>query len=408
MRNTIGFIFILLVLLGMTACSDNEGDEFTFVVSMGENGKTFCNGLDIEFGSTDGNEAIAKTSVDKEGKACFNLNPEDYINKEIWICIPKVVKFFHVLAPEECNSGILVLPDKDKGSTLLPSPTIDGKCCINDWIVALYMGVAKDGKLDVPIYWATGNIIATKTTQTNEATKALFHISTLDELILQTKVGNYVGDDNRIIFRCDDSYLAFPLGTQWDRFHYGDTTGTSLYTAPDILEYIVAKKQTGVFDIAGNADYDIANAQFGGSWSIPTGGLDEKSEWAAFEDNNDEFMNLEPNATDWITDGTKIGYKYEYIVKVNGCVITANTLYLPFTGFRHGTKEIARGISGWYWAGTADRQGLTPYLPAGQTLPADFPQNENTNAYTFGMHDGLKEKIVHPRTSVEAIRPITE
>ena len=67
----------------------------------------------------------------------------------------------------------LVLPDKDGGSILptsspitrVDAPQSSIGIYKNEWIVALYMGINKDSSIEsstTSIYWATGNLIATK------------------------------------------------------------------------------------------------------------------------------------------------------------------------------------------------------------------------------------------------------
>lgn len=393
-----------------TGCSsDNNNDESAvFTVNTTESGASYYIGLPMEIGLLDSPEEIIATGIiGKEGKISFSIDMTPFIGQKVWFCVPKVVKFFHTMTAEEIAEGSLTLPDKEKGCTLLTSKggsQAGGKYCTNDWIVSLYMGTHKEGHSDVPLYWAAGNIIATKLNAADETTKAAFHLSTIDEMVAQTKDRNFVGSDDRLKVNSMDAFSAFPAGTQWDKFHYGDITGTALYSQRSL--FLQNSKQIGVFDISGMKNYDISSAQLGGTWRLPTGGFSEYNELAPFEDDTEEYVNLEPNATEWIVEGVNVGYKYQYEIENNGKIITINTLYFPLAGFRHGRLDTGRGTNGWYWAGTADAQGLPPYNPSSDE--AGQPVNKNTNAYTLGFHDKLCDKIVHPRNSFECIRPVTE
>lgn len=412
MKNRWVFIvFAILWVVTTTGCSsehDNTDESTVFEVYTTVSGTSnYYIGLPMQIGLSNSSEnSIATGTIGADGKISFSVDMIPYIGQTVCFCVPKVVKFFHTLTTEEVAGGSITLPDKEQGCTLQTSDAnkqAGGKYYVNDWIVAVYMGTHKDAYPDVPLYWATGNIIGTKLSAEGETTKASFHFSTISELIAQTKSEQFLGTDSKIALESMDGYSNFPIGTQWDRFHYGDISGIVYYSG--IRDFINALNQVGVFDISGIEGYDIACAYFGGKWRIPTGGLGEYNEFAPFEDDNEEYAHLEPNGTEWVVDGVNIGCKYEYAVKNNGSVVTVNSLYFPWAGFRHDIKEAGRGQNGWYRTGTADRQGLRPFMPEGFPQP---PTDENTNAYCFGLHDGLKEKIVHPRISFECIRPVTE
>ena len=165
-----------------------------------------------------------------------------------------------------------------------------------------------------------------------------------------------------------------------------------------------------LYDISGNENCDIATAQLGGLWRVPTcgySGYNVQNEYAAFEDDSEEYLNLQPDATEWFDeDGEKLGYKYEYEIEIDGKVVTINTLYWPSTGYRHSATFVSgRGLSGWYWSATADPTCTSPYVPNG-TYEGEV--TEKTTAFNYGFLQNELKWFPHPRTSAQAIRPICE
>ena len=81
-------------------------------------------------------------------------------------------------------------------------------------------------------------------------------------------------------------------------------------------------------DISGNAQYDVARANWGGSWRVPTDAefeeLCNKCDWT------------------WTSQGGHVGYK---VTGPNG-----NSIFLPAAGWRHGTDADNVGENGYYWS----------------------------------------------------------
>lgn len=187
------------------------------------------NDFPIEIGHfQDGNSVKLAEGTIQNGKAIVNpslLTPLK-ANSDIWICIPKVAKFFHTLGSGGLGDE-LILPDKDAGSTLLDEPKVGGKGYLNDWIVALYMGVNKNGDpAGKPLYWATGNLIATKLNGAGEATKTSFHIATNAETLLETNTVPYFLPSG-ITVNATDGYRACDVGTQWNLFVWSSASPAS-------------------------------------------------------------------------------------------------------------------------------------------------------------------------------------
>ena len=83
-------------------------------------------------------------------------------------------------------------------------------------------------------------------------------------------------------------------------------------------------------DISGNAQYDAARANWGGTWRMPT---------------NAEFKELCNKCTwTWTSQGGHSGYK---VTGPNG-----NSIFLPAAGWRNGTDRYSVGENGYYWSST--------------------------------------------------------
>ena len=112
-----------------------------------------------------------------------------------------------------------------------------------------------------------------------------------------------------------------------DYFVWGETSPKEEYTEENSLTY---GKQMS--DIAGNAQYDAARANWGGNWRMPT---------------KTEMQELINNCTwEWMIQNGKNGYK---VTGPNG-----NKIFLPAAGFRNGSSLYSAGEYGYYWSSTPD------------------------------------------------------
>ena len=277
---------------------------------------------------------------------------------EVWFCIPGVVKFFHKLTQAEVDAGEVTLPDKDEGSTL----TADGTA--NDWIVALYMGTNKGGFLDktgtpvsdIPIYFASGNLIAVKTNAAGSpSTEAKFHIASQEETVKEASGGFQDGTAG------SDGYTTCGEGTKWDLFSFGDPTGVKVLGYSSSGNDFTFEEDT---HISGNPQHDISRAQLGGSWRLPVYNDDDnRNEMQAFYD---AYMYsypfpgyyIEPMAEKWMAaNGTTYqGLSYTYTVPAEGDgEEISNTLYFPAAGHYNPTGYPHRGEWGYYWQEFASR-----------------------------------------------------
>ncbi len=133
--------------------------------------------------------------------------------------------------------------------------------------------------------------------------------------------------------------LGLPSGLKWatcnvganspseygDYFAWGETSPKSEYTKNNSVTY---GKEYG--DIIESPQYDVAKANWGGSWRMPT---------------KDEIQELIDNC-DWTwtsLNGTK-----GYLVKGP----TGNKIFMPAVGLLNGTSFDYKGDDGFYWGST--------------------------------------------------------
>ena len=112
-----------------------------------------------------------------------------------------------------------------------------------------------------------------------------------------------------------------------DYFAWGETSTKETYTEDNCATYNVSMN-----DIAGNAQYDAATANWGGDWRLPT------------EEEMGELLN---NCTwRWTTQNGVNGYN---VKGPNG-----NSIFLPAAGYRNGSSLDVAGSCGYYWSSTPD------------------------------------------------------
>ena len=134
--------------------------------------------------------------------------------------------------------------------------------------------------------------------------------------------------------------LGLPSGLKWatcnvgasspsdygDYYAWGEISTKSSY---DENNSTTSGKEIG--DIAGNLTYDVARAEWHGSWRLPT---------------KKEFQELLDYCTwEWTTQDGVNGYRVTS--QING-----NSIFLPAAGFRHRTSSHSQGSDGYYWSAT--------------------------------------------------------
>ena len=171
--------------------------------------------------------------------------------------------------------------------------------------------------------------------------------------------------------------LGLPSGVKWatcnvgasspedygDYFAWGETSPKAEYTWENSVTY-----GEQMSDISGNAQYDAATANWGGSWRMPT----------------KEQMEELVEHCEW--EWTQVnGVNCAKVIGPNGSCI-----FLPAAGLRFGTSLGGDGLNGYYWSST-------PY----------FNDYNNFNfAYYLNFEDGYEN--YYYRDYGMPVRPITE
>ena len=145
-------------------------------------------------------------------------------------------------------------------------------------------------------------------------------------------------------------------------YAWGNTTPATndVYTIGNSSTY---GKQ--VSDISGNAQYDAARYNWGGTWRMPTAS---------------EYTELYSCTWQWTTQNGVNGYK---IIGSNG-----NHIFMPAAGYRYSFNANYVGSEGWYWT--------------------SMPAYDNNNANGMKFDSGSKTVLVTGRECGLTIRPVTE
>lgn len=154
-------------------------------------------------------------------------------------------------------------------------------------------------------------------------------------------LANVSKEKNRIQSISGHEYvdLGLPSGLKWatcnvgasspedygDYYAWGEILPKSKYMEENSLTY---GKDIG--NISGNSKYDVARAQWGSSWRLPT--------LAEIKELKDQCK------WEWTTVGGHKGYR---VTGPNG-----NSMFLPAAGYRYGTGVNGQGSRGDFWAGT--------------------------------------------------------
>ncbi len=169
--------------------------------------------------------------------------------------------------------------------------------------------------------------------------------------------------------------LGLPSGLLWatcnvgatnpedygDYYAWGETTTKSTYTSENSTTY--GKTMS---DISGNAEYDAARANWGGTWRIPT---------------FTEIRELISDCTwTWTSKNRVNGYE---VTGPNG-----NSIFLPAAGWCYGSDGHA-GSGGGYWSST-------PY------------ENRILHASFLYFHSGDYYSYFHFRSDGRSVRPVTD
>ena len=199
------------------------------------------------------------------------------------------------------------------------------------WLILLLLLIAVAGAWF--LLGGTGNGDASKRdTKKDSLTSAVGEVQEKPDQVASLTTGKHNGHD-----WVD---LGLPSGLKWatrnvgasspsdygDYFAWGETSTKSSYTDANSTTYF---KEIG--DIAGNPTYDVARAEWRGSWRLPT----EK-----------DFQELIDNCEwEWTTQDGHKGYKVTS--RKNG-----NSIFLPAAGWYYGSSSDLQGSYGNYWSAT--------------------------------------------------------
>ena len=168
--------------------------------------------------------------------------------------------------------------------------------------------------------------------------------------------------------------LGLPSGTMWaaynvgasspeecgDYYAWGETTTKSDYSESN-YQYYNGSVCVNIGSNISGTQYDVARAQWGGSWRLPT---------------KAEFEELLNRCTwTWTSYNGINGYK---VTGPNG-----NSIFLPAAGYRDGTTFYGRGSGGSYWSGSFFERSLSfayrlDLVRSGRYVDTDFREYGNT------------------------------
>ncbi len=145
-----------------------------------------------------------------------------------------------------------------------------------------------------------------------------------------------------------------------DYFAWGETSTKSDYSSSNSETY--GRSMGG---IAGDPQYDVARANWGGTWRLPTA------------DEIDELVNKCTRT--WTTQGGHNGYR---VTGPNG-----NSIFLPAAGWRNGTSLYYAGEYGDYWSAAPNEDN------AGSAYRLCFDSGD-FYGYWFSRNDGMSVRPV--------------
>lgn len=171
--------------------------------------------------------------------------------------------------------------------------------------------------------------------------------------------------------------LGLPSGTLWatcnvgagapeecgNYYAWGETAVKENYTQENSTAYGKVMD-----DIGGNARYDVARAEWGDVWRMPT---------------YEELQELVDNCVwEWMTQNGMKGYR---VTGKNG-----NSIFLPAAGWRSGVVQYYKGVNGIYWCST-------PYVGSNYG-----------NAYRMDFGNGYQRTSHSARYDGISVRPVCE
>ena len=181
--------------------------------------------------------------------------------------------------------------------------------------------------------------------------------------------GHYYVDLGLSVKWADRNIGALSSSDYGDYFAWGETETKDEYTESNSVTYGVEMD-----DIAGNAEYDAATANWGSKWRMPT---------------EDEIEELSDKCS-WVWT-SRNGY--------NGYLVTgpnANSIFLSAAGYRCETWLAHGGSRGYYLSSTPYDNGNAAY----------YVEYLDFDSRSHGVYVGLDDEIY--RYHGRSVRPVTE
>ena len=175
--------------------------------------------------------------------------------------------------------------------------------------------------------------------------------------------------------------LGLPSGLKWATCNVGATTpeGYGDYFAWGETEAKeVYSSETHIYNSSPTRlplSVDAANANWGGTWRMPTG------------DEMEELMDTNNCTWEWTTQNGVNGYKVTS--KTNG-----NSIFLPATGRRENSNHNNEGSNGYYWSSSLDTS------MSGRSLYLDFA-DYGIDLGSLFFHLGMPVRAVYEASYIE-------
>jgi uncharacterized protein (TIGR02145 family) len=134
------------------------------------------------------------------------------------------------------------------------------------------------------------------------------------------------------------------LNTERDLFKVGDRSHASYWVDNNVSSTIGDYTAGNTF--SGDVAYDLVRFALGGTWRLPT-----QKEW--------EALTSAAYTWTWRANYNSVSGLNGYEVK---CKANGNSIFLPASGYRHGTSVLNRDAFGRYWSGTLYSTSNAYYL----------------------------------------------
>lgn len=220
------------------------------------------------------------------------------------------------------------------------------QCSFGVFFLMLFLSMFASAQKTVKIYQTDGNVyvydrvdslICTTETQVVHAAGKVYSVSILQvDSVVYEPVTDFITPMQEVDLGLSVNWAGWNVGATCPEECGGYYAWGELYEKSDYdydtYQYLDYANWEWIFigDNISSTQYDVAQAQWGDSWRMPT------------KEEIDELIN---NCSwQWITYN---GIKGQKITGLNG-----NSIFLPAAGFYGGTNVGSLGLGGYYWSGT--------------------------------------------------------